>query len=126
MYDTIKEWFWRIVVILVFVFMIIDSMNGDKPTDFKRWAYIARDKDSAQWERVIAHIDSDMVSVSPDDEERRYFIYAIEYPDSGKICDADAQCWELENDRALSLTIFSSYNDTSSDYYIRLTDEEVK
>lgn len=124
MSDTAKEWFWRIVLILIFVFMIIDSKNGDKEN--KRWAYVAENADSVKWERVIAHIGSDTIDLGHNKSDTVYYVYAIELPDNGELCDAHSQAiYKLKTDKAYSLSVYD-YPRGDDWNYIRLTDEKVK
>ena len=104
--------------IIIIGFILFYVLKPDRPTEFKRWAYIAKDEHSTKWERVIAHIDSQ----DNGDAGIWFYVYAVEYPDTGKVYDTMAVYPELSTDEAAHL----SFDERSEAYYIRLTDEEVK
>ena len=106
------------VSIIIIGFILFNILKPDKPTEFKRWAYIVRDENATQWERVIAYVDSQ----DNGDVGVWFYVYAIEYPGTGKVYDAMATYPELSTDEAALL----SFDERSGVYYIRLTDEEVK
>ena len=113
MFEKIKPHLFTIAVI---AFVLFNILKPDKPTEFKRWAYIAADKNAVQWERVIAHIDSQ------DNGEAGvwFYVYAIEYPDTGEIYDAMATYQKLST----SDVEYLSVPELSEQYYIRLTSEK--
>ena len=115
----------HLLTITVIAFALIYVLKPGKPSNFKRWAYISEDKNSAKWERVIAHIDLELVDTGRDENVRVYYVYAIEWPDSGEIFDANAHYTEkLKTDQAYMISVFSPHENNWN--YIRLTGEEVK
>lgn len=113
MLDKLKEHLGTVIIVGLILFF---ALRPDKPTEFKRWAYIAADKNAVQWERVIAHIDSQ------DNGEAGvwFYVYAIEYPDTGEIYDAMATYQKLSTSDVEHLSV----PELSEQYYIRLTSEK--
>lgn len=121
MIDKIKPHLFTIAVI---VFVLFSILKPSKPTTFERWAYIAKDKNSTKWERVIAYLDSELTDVGHEENVRVYTIYAIKQPDSGKMFDANAQFTDkLKTNEAYRISVFGLYENKWN--YIRITDEEV-
>jgi len=114
------------------------ALNGGKVTwgepDSDGWRKVSFDfaypyTDTTQSDfKIIIRATPDIRDVYFDDV-RVYYVYAIEWPDSGIIRDANADYIDkLRTDRAERLSIYDSNGERYKNkrFYIRVTDEEVE